>query len=200
MAQIYTSTQANTISNYLYRIYVAGIEMAPIPAEDLTFAFTPNKEMVGSAMTGETPIASINKGTAEAKLSFTVNGLNKNQIVTAFTGMIAEGTTPTAESTPYTGTLLGQGLPQRDVPFAVVAVLYYTDETGTPKAPNASVTTLPMNILMPKAVLTGGGEFVFNPAAPASYSLEFSGLADVVNDARQWIMDDGISSSGVYVA
>ena len=198
MSQFYTEAQQNSITNYAYRVYVNNIEIGPIAAEDLSFTNTPNKEMIGSSLSGETPIVSINKGTAETKLSFTVNALNKHQIKTAFTEMVSQGSTATNETTPFTGSLLFQSQPRRDTTFPVVAVLYFTDENGVAKAPDASITTLPMNILMPKAVLVEGGEFVFNPTAVGNYSLTFQGMGDVVNDLRTAIMDDGIAQDGTY--
>lgn len=200
MAQVYTQLQANTVSNYRYRVYVNNVEMAPIPADDLKFTYSPNKEMIMSSMSGETPIASINKGSKEAKLSFKVQGLNKHQVKTAFTGLVTQGSTATNVSTPDIGALLGVSAVGRDTPFAVVAVLYYTDTNGADKAPDATVTALPMNIVLSNAVLTGGGEFVYSPTKVNDYNLEFTGLADVTNDLRTWIQDDGISTTGAYTA
>lgn len=200
MAQVYTQIQANTISNFRYRVYVNNVELAPIAADDLKLTYAPNKEMIGSSMSGETPIASINKGTKEAKLALTINGLNKHAIKTAFLGTIAQGSTATNASTPFTGALLGQSAVGRDTTFPVVAVLYFTDENGVDKLPDATDTSLPMNILLSKAVLTGGGEFVFNPTKVATYTVEFVGLADVTTDLRTFVIDDGITSGGTYTA
>lgn len=199
MAQVYTATQANTISNFMYRIYVNNVEMAPITPDDLTFNVGINSpEAVGSAMTGETPIAFIEKG-GMATLSFKVYGLNKAQVLTAFSNLVGSGSTATNISTPSVGTLIDSRRPRRSATVPVVAVLYYTDVNGVVKEADATVTSLPYNILMPKAVLTDGGEFVFNPTAANTYDLTFTGQLDVAND-RTWIMDDGIATDGTYTA
>lgn len=198
MSQFYNNYEVNNISNYAYRVYIEGVEIGPIPAEDLSFNNAPNKELIGSSTTGEAPIASLNKGTAESTLSFPVQAFNKHQIKTAFLGMVSEGSTATNVSTPFIGSLNFQSQPQRDKTLKVVAVLYFTDLNGDAKAPDATATSLPMNILMPKAVLVEGGEFIFNPTAVGGYELTFQGLADTSNSARTAIMDDGIDTDGTY--
>ena len=199
MAQLYENYQANTISNFAYRIFVNNVEMAPIPPEDLTFNIGVNSpEGQGSAMSGETPIAFIEKG-GTPTLSFQVYGLNKAQVLTAFSNVIGSGSTATNVSTPEVGTLYGSRRPRRSVTVPVVAVLYYTDINGVVKQADATVTSLPYNIVMPKAVLTDGGEFVFNPTTATMYELTFSGQLDVLND-RTWIMDDGIAQNGTYTS
>jgi len=200
MAQIYTQQQANTITSFRYRVYVNNVEIGPLAVEDLSFNNTPNMEAIGSSMTGETPIAHINKGTAEATLSFTVEGYDKNQIKTAFTNVITGGSTATTTSTPFTGTLRGVSTPGRATTVPVVAVLYFTDENGVNKLADATVTDLPCNILMPKAVVTDGADFVFNPTAVFQYTITFTGNADVVNDGQTFIIDDGISAAGEYTS
>lgn len=198
MAQIYTQEQANTITSFRYRLFVDGTEIGPLAVEDLAYNVTPNMEPIGSSMTGETPIAHINKGTAENTLSVTVQGFAKDQIKTAFSNIIAGGSTATTSSTPFTGTLRALSTPGRAKTVAVVAVLYYTDENGVDQSADATVTDLPCNILMPKAVVTDGADFVFNPTAVFQYTLTFTGNADVVNDGQVSVMDDGIDSDGTY--
>lgn len=197
MAQLYTATQKNTITSFRYRVWINAQEIAPIPAEDLTFSYTPNVEMINSAMGGETAIAAIEKGTNPV-VSFTVNGLNKANILNAFSGTMTSGSTATNVSTPFVGTLKGVATPKRLTEVNFVAVLYFTNDSGQTYLADATVTTLPLNILMPKAVTTGGGEFVFNPTAPGTYTLELTGIGDVVNDNQTFIIDDGIDTDGTY--
>jgi len=197
MAQLYTLTQANTVSNFFYRVCVDEVEMAPLPPEDLTFNVGINSpESVGSSMSGETPIAYIEKGGIPT-LSFQVYGMNKNHILTAMNNIVKVGGTATADATPEIGSLFGSRRPRRSATVAVVAILYYTDINGVVKEADATVTTLPYNIVMPKAVLTDGGEFVFNPTTATMYELTFSGQLDVLND-RTWVMDRGIDRDGTY--
>lgn len=197
MSQLYTQAQRNTITSFRYRVYVDNSELAPLAAEDLAFTNAPNLEAVGSAMTGETPIAHINKGTAEATLSFTVEGFNKAILQKVFKNQIDSGSTALDVDTPYTGSLEGRSTPGRAKTSKVVAILYYTDENGVDKPADASITTLPCNILMPQAVATDGLDQIFNPTSMYKYTVTFTGEADVVND-RVWVMDDGIATDGTY--
>jgi hypothetical protein len=193
----YTELQKNSITNFRYAMFVNGVNAGVLANEDVTFNFNPAYEKIGSALSGVGAIAQINTGIDECTLTVTVQNYNKEFMRTCFNNILFSGSTPTNITTPFTGALEGRSNPHRQSGYEVVLYPFATDENGNVVA-NTETTAVKTAILMPEAVIASGLEMVFNPTTAFSYEIMFEGLADVVNDFRHFITDDGVDTDGSY--
>jgi hypothetical protein len=195
----YTELEKNTITNARYALFVNGVSAGVLANEDASFNFNPAYEKVGSALSGVGAIAQINTGIDECSLTVQVQNYNKEFMRNCFNNILFSGSTPTNITTPFTGALEGRSNPHRQAEYSVVLYPFVTDENGV-IVPDTATTTVKTAILMPKAVISSGLNMVFNPSTAFSYELMFEGMADVVNNLRHFITDDGIAPNGTYNA
>lgn len=192
----YTPTQAKSITNSRYIMYVAGVNVGVISEEGVTFNYEPEYETVGSGLTGTAPVAKILTG-GTATLEATITSFNKNVISTIFGDVITEGDTATNINSPYVGALQGIITPKRQATYSVVLYPFVTDESGNVVADTATTTVEPA-IALQEAVINGNLEILWATGEAVSFTVNFEGIVDVANSNRLWVMDDGIDTDGSY--
>lgn len=192
----YNQTQAKSITNARYVMFVSGVNVGVISEEGVTFNYEPEYETQGSGLTGTAPVAKFLTG-GTATLEATVTSFNKNVISTIFGDVITEGSTPTNINSPYVGALQGIITPKRQATYSVVLYPFVTDESGNVVADTETTAVQPA-ITMQEAVIAGNLEIVWATGEAVSFTATFEGIVDVANSNRQWIMDDGIDTDGSY--
>lgn len=194
----YTATQAKSITNARYKMFVDGIDVGVITEDGVTFNYEPEYETVGSGLTGSAPVAKFLTG-GMATLECTVRSFNKAVIAKCFGDVITVGTTAVDINSPFVGTLQGVITPKRQATMKVVLYPFVTDETGTVIASTETTAVKPA-IVMQEAAINGNLEITFSTSEAIEFTVNFEGLVDVENSNRQWLMDDGIATDGAYTS
>jgi len=198
MANNYTQAQINAVLGAVpSKVFYNNIELGVLAPDSVTVTFNGNTEGFGSSMTGDGGhIGIISDGTT-ATVTATLRNFDK-YVLNAIAGYrFDEGSTATNSSTPFVGALIGISQPslERGAPLVIYPAVYdnnaavqYTDSTANK-----------LTFLFPKAVLTGDIEIPFSTSDVTDIELEFTCLVDPTqNPPRLLIIDDGITSAGVY--
>lgn len=193
----YTAIQQNTQTNFRYALFYGGLSLGVLANADLTFNADYQFEDVTSSLYGESPIAQIYKG-GKITAEVTIQEYNKNTKKAIYASIIGAGSTATNATTPFDGTLIGNGVPFRQTGQPLVIYPFYTDESGNVIADTVT-STLKTAIVLEKAVVSSGLNMVMNPTTPYGFTVTFQGLLDVTT-GRNFVIDDGITSAGVYTA
>jgi hypothetical protein len=190
-----TAAQLNSIQMFTCKLYVNGVEVGIIDQGDVKFSTDFQIGTNGSQATGEGNMVSFTKG-AMSTCEFTISTFNKDINLDLFEGMLVAGTTATAVSTPMVGTLQVSSIPRVLPENTFVLYPMWVDRNGTAYKDDDQN---PLAVKISRGVIASPFEMNGSTGDTYKLSLTLNCLADPTLDYNTpWIMDDGITTAGVY--
>jgi len=190
----YSTQQVAEATNFKADAYYNGVYLGMLAEGDHSVRIIGSDTEFGSAQTGSNGAVGGVSGGEHAEAELILRNVNKNVIYNILKKRVAEVTSSTNISSPYTGNIEARSNPKVLTPFPLVIYPRFTSpSTGIESVSN---TENPMTILLPRAVNSGDFEFAMNADTITDITLIFKGYVDTANNNRSLRIGAGVATDG----